>query len=213
MAEEENLFEAKEGQSLNEAVPLVNEPYTYDNMVNNPIIKPISETDRSLRDLDEMVYKKLIDVKKFKEKINVAITDVAAYQDCTFISDLIKLAQSMDDVIKLQDIQMANLKDCIKKVEEIVRVRYGVRVGEKEQYEEPVTIFPEGGIIAYLDKLSSGSNELTAEIAKNIKEVFLKMEKGRDEKEKFDNAGIEVYSQEKDKVRRQIIAKIIRMEI
>jgi 5-methylcytosine-specific restriction endonuclease McrA len=42
--------------------------YLKDFIVNNPIIKPISETDRSIRDLEEMEYKKLIDIKRLKDK-------------------------------------------------------------------------------------------------------------------------------------------------
>lgn len=210
---EENLFEIKEESKLSEAIPLINEPYTYENMVNNPIVKPIAECDRSLRDLDEMIYKKLIDIKKLKERVNAVIIDVPAYQDSAFIADLIKLTQSMDDVIKLQDIQFADTKECIKKVEEEVRKRYGVRLEDKEEFVEPVTVLPEGSVVGYLDKLSTSGEELIREIAKGIKEIFLKTSGGKDDKEKFDKAGIEYYGKETDKGKRQIIARIIRMEL
>ena len=34
--------------------PLVNEPYSYENILNNPIMKPIAEADRSISDLKNM---------------------------------------------------------------------------------------------------------------------------------------------------------------
>ncbi len=37
--EESGLFEIKEESKLTDIVALINEPFTYDNMVNNPIIK------------------------------------------------------------------------------------------------------------------------------------------------------------------------------
>lgn len=209
----ENLFEVKDESKLNEGTPLVNEPYTYENMVNNPIIKPIAETDRSLRDLEEMEYKKLIDIKRLKEKINVVITDVPSYQDSSFVTDLIKLSQSMDDVIKLQEIMLNITKLCIQKVHKDVQEHYGVRVGDKEEYVEPTTIIPEGSTIAYLEKLCVHRDEKICKIAQEIKEIFTKTEKGKDDKEKYENAGIEYYSKEMDKEKRRIAARIIRMEV
>ena len=208
---DETLFDIKEESKLNEAIPLVAEPYTYENMVNNPIIKPIAECDRSLRDLDEMIYKKLIDIKRLKEKINATITDVPSYQDTTFISELIRLTQSMDDVIKLQDIQFANTKDCIKKVAGEVNDRYWIKLENKEEYVEPTAIIPEGSVEAYLDKMIA--DERYTEIAKSIKEIFLKTTKGKDEKEKFNSAGLEYYGKEPDKGKRKIAAQMIRMEL
>lgn len=210
---EEGLFEVKDESKLNEIIPLVNEPYTYENMVNNPIIKPIAECDRSMRDLDEMVYKKSIDIKKLKERINAVIVDVPSYQDSSFVADLIKLSQSMDDVIKLQDIRFDDAKECIKKMAEEVRMRYGVKLENKEEFVEPTTVFPEGSVLGYLDKLSTSSDSLIVEISRGIKEIFLKTTRGKDDKEKFENAGIEYYGKETNKGKRQTIARIIRMEI
>lgn len=212
MADEGNLYDIREDSKLNEPTPLVNEPYTYENMVANPIIKPIAETDRSLRDLEEMEYKKLIDIKRLKEKINAVISDVPAYQDSSFVTDLIKLSQSMDDVIKLQEIMLNITKGCIKNVHKDVQEHYGVRVGEGEEYEEPTTIIPEGTVQAYLEKLINHRDERIAKIAQEIKDIFEKTLKGKDDKEKYDNAGIEYYSKEPDKEKRKIAAQIMRME-
>jgi hypothetical protein len=118
----------------------------------------------------------------------------------------------MDDVIKLQDIQFANTKECIKKVAQEVTERYAIKVEGKEEYVEPEAIIPEGSILAYLEKLCN--HERYGEVAKAIKEIFLKeTTKGKDEKEKFENAGIDYYGKELDKGRRKIAAQMIRMEL
>jgi hypothetical protein len=209
---DDGLFEIKDESKLNEVVPLVPEPYTYDNMVSNPIIKPISETDRSLRDLDEIEYKKLIDIRRLQEKINIIISDVPSYQDSSFVADLIKLAQSMDDVIKIQDIEISVLKDCIRKVHNEVHERYYIQIEGKEEYVEPESVIPEGSVANYLDKLCSNTDLNISAVAQAIKDLFIKKE-GPNEKENLQNAGIEYYQKEADKKRRQIAARIIRMEI
>jgi hypothetical protein len=212
---EDELFATKEEpkQNSNLIDALVNEPYTYENIVNNPIIKPISECDRSLRDLDDMIGKKLADIRRLQLKINAVINDAPSYQDTAFVSDLIKLAQSMDDVIKLQDIQFANTKSCIREMNGEVKKRYLIKFDDEEEPVEPTTIIPEGSIEGYLTRLINNYDEVIKGIAISIKEVFSTTAKGKDEKEKFDNATYEVYSKENDKSKKKVIGKILRMEI
>ena len=210
---EDGLFEVKDETKLNEATPLVSEPYTYENMVNNPVIKPIAECDRSLRDMDEIEYKTLIDIKKLKEKINSVMSDVPSYQDTTLIAELIRLTQLMDYVIKIEDIKMFNTKECIKKVFDETKKRYYIKLEDREEYVEPETIIPEGTIEGYLDKLIAGTNENHGKVATAIKEIFLKTTKGTTDQEKFQAAGLEYYGKELDKNKRQIAARMIRMEI
>jgi len=209
---EDNLFDSKEELKA-EAPPLVSEPYTYENMVNNPIIKPIAEADRSLRDMEEMEYKKLIDIRRLQLKINSVIEDVPAYQDSSFVADLIKLSQNDDDVIKLQEIMINILKTCISRMHENINKYYGVKLGESEEYVEPAPVIPEGSVTAYIDKLCGHKDEKLCKVAQEIKEIFSKTTKGKNDQEKFENAGIEYYSKEPDKEKRKIAARIIRMEV
>jgi hypothetical protein len=211
--EEQGLFEIKDESKVNQVTPLVNEPYTYENMVNNPIIKPIAECDKSLRDLDEIIYKKLIDIKRLKEKQNNILEDVPSYQDSAFISDLIKLIQALDDVIKVQDVQLANTKDCIKNIANEVRERYGVKEEDSGDYVEPTTVIPEGNVANYLDKLCAHQDETISMIANKIKEILPTITKGKDDKEKFELAVVQYYKTQMDKTKKPIIAKIMRMEI
>jgi hypothetical protein len=210
---EEGLYEIKDESKINEIIPLVSEPYTYENMVNNPIIKPIAECDRSLRDLDEVDYKTLIDMKRLKTEINAEFSDVPSYQDTSFVSKLIRLTQLMEYHNKIQDLEIYNLKDCIKKSFDETKSKYWIKLDEKEEPYEPETIIPEGNVSSYLDKLIEGTNENHKLVATAIKEIFLKTAKGQNEMEKLENAGLEMYSKETDKTKKSIIAKIIRMEL
>lgn len=210
---DEGLYEVKDESKVNEVIPLVSEPYTYENMVNNPIIKPIAECDRSLRDLDELDYKTLIDMKRLKTEINAEFADVPSYQDTSFISKLIRLTQLMEYHNKIQDLEIYNTKDCIKKVFDETKTRYWIKLDEKEEPYEPETIIPEGTVDGYLDKLIEGTNESHKLVASAIKEIFLKTTRGKTDMEKLESAGLEYYKNELDKNKRQICARIIRMEL
>lgn len=217
MEEETNseLFETDVDAFGNETGPLVDEPYTYENIVNNPVIKPIAETDRSIRDLDEMIFKKLTDMKRDKNYINSAIDDVPAYQDSPFIAKLIKLAQNADDIIKLQDIRNNNLTGCIKEMIQIIRERYGVRglTSKEDEYVEPETKIPEGSYKSYLEKLTQHKDKNIASMSIKIFQIFIEDKVSKDDKIKFENACSQVYKDEIEKSMKRIVNKILRMEL
>ena len=192
--------------------PLVDEPYTYENMVNNPIIKPIAEVDRSLRDLEDMINKKLIDSRRHQQWVNAAIEDVPAYQDSPFVTRLINLVQSTQDVIKLQDIQIKNLKKTIKEIVQIVKQNYGVIVEE----ERDSYVGPEPEEIEYkeyLNNLIESGEANVSEIAKKILKIYEKDETSKNDKQRFQNSCAEVYKEEQEKSIKEIITKMIRMEV
>jgi hypothetical protein len=195
---------------------LIDEPYSYDNVMENPIIKPIAEVDRSLRDLDEMIRKKLIDSIKDKKWVNETIGNVPEYSDSPFISKLIKLVQEIHDIIKFQDIEIKNLKGCIKEMVEINRQKYGVIVEEKGEevlVEKVKTIIPEGSYINYLKKLAESKKENISEISKKVLEFFESDKTSKDDKIRFEDACMQYYKEEVDKTKKQILSKILRMEI
>lgn len=206
-----NVYSQERELPFSAIEPLINEPYTYDNMMNNPIIKPISEVDRSLRDLDEMINKMLIDSRRDKQWVNAAIEDVPSYQDSPFVSRIIELTKNTQNIIKLQDIEIKNLKNAIREIVEIVKEKYGVRVDE-EQYADVETIVPEQNYGNYLLKLMESGDRELAEVAKQIKGVFDRDRVSRDEKQRYQNACAEVYKNEAEKPIKDMIARIMRME-
>lgn len=209
----EKIFDDSKEVAFINLEPLISEPYTYESMVNNPIIKPIAELDRSLRDLDDMINKKLIDSKRNKSWINAAIEDVPSYQDSPFVSKLIDLTKDTQDVIKLQDIQLKNLKAAIKEIFNIVKTNYGVLINEeKETYTEHEEISQEKDYKAYLQKLIESDDEELSGIAKSIDNLFKNDNVNKDEKRRFENSCAEIYKNEAEKSIKEIATKILRME-
>lgn len=214
MAEEYTggVFNEDEDEELEDIEPLVSEPFHYDNIVNNPILKPISETDRSLRDLDEMVYKRLINANNDKKWINKVITEIPFYEESQFVSRLIRFAREYDDLIKLEGLKNKNLKKCIREMVNIVKERYGVRMEEEGKFFEPETIIPEEGYEKYLEKMGKHSEEKIANVAKEIIKVFKTDNTADDIRDKFENACMGYYKEEADKNKKNIASKIMRME-
>lgn len=205
------LFEINEADEDIKIKALINTPYTYDNIVRNPVLKPISETDKNLVDIEEMIIKDLIDANKDKAYINSVIADTPYYQDSPFIARLIKLVQSTQNIIKMQDLRDRNLKRCIQEMYEILELKYAIKIGN--DFENPKEVIPEGGYLNYLKKLSESSDEKINSIAKEILDFFSRDEKEMDEKRKYENACITFYKKQSDKKIKERVGKIIRMEI
>lgn len=209
----ENLetFDIDEKQEEIQIKPLISDPYTYENIINNPIIKPISETDRNLWDIEEMLRKLLIDANNDKKFINQILIDAPEYGETVFVSRLIKLVQGTQNIIKLQDLKERNYKRCIVEMMEILKSNYGVRIDEKKSVV-PETILPEGSYIKYLEKLSSSTDEIISEYSKKIIEIYNK-EIETNLQKRYEISCTKVYAEEKDRKKKQMIAKILRMEV
>lgn len=196
--------------------PIVPEPYTYENIYQNPILKPISEVDRSLYDIDEMIDKKLTDAKRDREWITTALNDNPEYSDVAFIARLLKLVQEVDDVIKFLILEKRNLRECIQEINEIVTQRYGVKVsqqGDSLKVKVHETKIPEGSERKYLEKISKHSDKKTAEIAMKLLEDFDKNIDEEDLSKRFYQICGRGYDEFKDKKDKDIIAKIVRMQL
>lgn len=216
--EETNVFELDEDGKALSIKPLVSESYDYENIINNPIIKPIAETDRSNRDLTEMVRKKVLDAIKDKAWLNSVIGDIPEYSDSPFITKLIKLADDTQHIIKIQDLKNRNLQNCIREMVTLVRERYGVLdvssgISQKEKYVEPEEKIPFGGYIEYLEMIVENGTEDSVEIAKKILEFYKKDKVSKTAKDKFETASVSCYKDESNKKKRKIAENILRMEL
>lgn len=191
-----------EEQTFGKPEKLIDVDYSYENIVKNPILKAISETDRTVLDLMEMAYKKTIDASKDKNEINELIERVPAYQTSNMINRLITRSQEIDDLIKIQNLIIRNLRGCIKEVYNEVITSYGVYKEEKKEMKK----------IDYRDYIIKCiENPKIKNHAELILAEFDKDKSTLNEKRKFENACGNVYTKQdsKDKI---IVAKILRME-
>lgn len=182
---------------------LINEDYSYDNILGNPIIKAIAEADRTIMDLTEMAWKKHLDAKKYKDLVNAGLQDIPAYQTSAMIGKLIRLNSEVDDIIKLQNLQIKNLRRCITEVYDLVLEKYGVLTEDKKKVKNI-------DYNNYLQDLTT--DEKLKGIVNLILSEFQKDKTTINEKKKFELACANIYSKESNEKNKIIIAKIMRME-
>jgi hypothetical protein len=100
----------------------------------------------------------------------------------------------------------------LREIVDIVKRMYGVRVNE-EEYTEVETVLPQEGYEGYLQNLVDSKDTEISNIAKTIKIIFDKDTVSKGEKQKFDNSCAEAYKNEAEKSIKEIIGKILRMEL
>ena len=191
-----------DGQEIEKPKKLIEVDYSYDNIVKNPVLKAIAETDRTLIDLMEMTYKKTLDAARDKKEINETLKDIPAYQSSIFIGRLVQRSQEIDDIIKLQNLIIRNLRGCIGEMYKILMEQYGVF---KHESKEEKIIDYRDYLVGLLD------NETTKEYVSVILEEFDKDPSTISDKRKFENACGNIYTK-KDNKGKIIIGKIMRME-
>ena len=181
---------------------LINVDYSYENIVKNPILKSIAETDRTVIDLREMAYKKAIDAARDKKQINEDIQSVPAYQSSNFIGRLINRNKEVDDLVKIQNLMIKNYVGCIREMYKDIMGLYGVY---KEEKKENKKIDYRG----YLDGLLK--NEDLNQLVQLILHEYDKNKSTINDKRKFEEACGNIYTKQEEK-EKIIIAKIMRME-
>jgi len=205
--EEENqgVFEVEEEKE--EVVkPLVNEDFNFDNIMNNPILKPISECNQAYKDLEELKIKDLKESKSLMKYVNETLSSDTTYQESYFIGRLIELLKKFSNIVKISDLQEAKLVSCIREMREITIKKYGVIVEESESQ-----IIEVQSDADYLKGLMNNEDKNICEIANLIFENYQKSTE-RNLKIKYEKACTELYKTEPDKERMKVIAQIYRKE-
>jgi len=210
---EQNQFDKKPER-------LVTEEITFDAIMNNPILRPISDVDNRISDLDEMVYKKGKDIEKDRAWITEVISDIGEYSTSNFVSRMIKSNNDMSDVIKLLMLEVSSLRGAIKEINNIVISKYGVKVDEEpiEVIKTTLPVTPkikhkeEFDYLQYLKTIIElGGTE--SEIAKIIKERIENDSTPELIKDKFERIVINYYKEEEDKTKKTIIGEILALKI
>lgn len=210
MNEKENIINIPE--------QLIPEPYNYENIMENPIVKPIAETDKRVSDIDEIISKRLANAVDDKKWINDVLQQEPSYSDSVFVGKLLRMWEDTQEVIKLYWLEINCLKECIKEIHIIVTEKYGKKVDSKISAGDTVkikahnVIIPEGSEKNYLIKLTNHNNAEIQNIAKEYLKIF-ESENEENENKKFRIAGGRCYSAFTDKAQKDIVAKILRMQL
>lgn len=200
-------FEIDETKEEARIEPLVNEPYNFENIVNNPIIKPISETDRGVRDLEEIKIKKLIELNAEKKKINEALLETPEYNEITFVGTLLNMVSMISDVMKMQDLQMKKYVECIREINTLIRQNYQIEDSNGQKNNILNVDYS-----AYLNKLLSNEDKIIVEVCNLILKEF-KINNNPDMIKRYEDSCMKIYKEVEDKTKKQKIAKIMRMEL
>lgn len=193
--------------------PLISESYDYENIVNNPILKPISECDNAVRDLEEMKIKTLNDSKKVKAWINQVLVENPEYNNIYFVAQLIDLLKKFDWVVKIDDLQIEKYRNCIQEDYKLVMSNYAVKgQGDDDKYYNPESKVNKESEFDYLTKVSNNEDPKVAEICKLILENYNNDKSNKDSKKKFNDACLKLYQVEIDPDKKKIMAKILRRE-
>ena len=196
---------------IDDIKPLVDTPYSYENIKEDPVLQIISETDRAYRYLEEVAYKKVTEASVLTEEINAQIGSIPEYKDTQIIHSFIDLKSMMSDAFRIRDLQIRELIECIRRSHQMRKELYARIISEKdEEYDKIDTIIPQGSYIAYLDKLAK--NQDTKVFAEAIIVAYNESQE-TDEKRKFNEACRKVYAAHLEKADRQLLSRINRMEI
>jgi hypothetical protein len=190
--------------------PLINEPYSFENMVNHPIIRPIAETDKGIRDLEEIKIKLLIDLGKEKDLINQELLETPEYNDINFVGNLLRMVDRIVDILKIDSLERKKYEDCIREINNLVRTNYGTRASNGDLIE-PLTV----DHLGYLNKLSTNTDKVIIECAAEILKDF-ESSQDPDVYKRFEDSCTRVFKNYKDageKEKMKVVAKIMRMQV
>lgn len=191
--------------------PLTDEILDYENLMQNPVLKPIAEAERSLNDMDEMIFKKLSDANRDDIWIQQCLHDIPTYSDSQFISRQIKLYTETSDVIKLLMIQNNTLRDTIKDMIDIIKMNYGVKVASSSP--QPVQKEERIDYTVHLEEvINTAKDEAVREAAKKVLEKLNANPDNKSDKDKFKIACADCYKDEKDREKKKIIQRILELK-
>lgn len=200
---EDSIF----GKLNDKAEPLVNDLLTFENILNNPVLKPISEAEKRKTDIEDMIAKKLTDIKRDKQWLEEAINDIPVYSDSGFIGRLLKVNADMTDIIKLQDINVDILKNTIREMMDIIKQRYGIL--EAEDISIPAKEQGSKDYKLLLEEEVNSSSDIKKEVASAILELFMGDNRQIPDESKFKDACISYYQNEQNKEKKKCVAPLM----
>lgn len=199
---EKNIYE-----QLKNTDKFIVEDLSFDSIMQNPVLKPLAEINRTILDLEEMNNKRLTDADRDFKWCDAISQEIPRYSESIFISRLWRLHSITGDIVKTQDIEIKTLKRAINEMLEIIRKYYGVIAEEEKKTVKKDSFNYED----YLSKLIKESDQDSMDILKNIYTNYLN-ERG-EEKIRFENACAKIFKEEENKDKKLFISKVLRKEI
>jgi len=195
---------------------LVEENLDFESIMNNPILNPIAQADKSLLDLDEMIHKKYTDISRDKDWVDAVAKECPIYNDSEFVSRLYRAFDKSSDVIKLQDLELKTLRNVVREILSIVKVNYMVS-------EKPVNTPPaikkeiekkqeEFDYVHYLESLKESHDDNVKSLSTEILDLFLTNTQKMTNKRKFELICSQVHKAQEDNERKKITSLIINLK-
>ena len=176
--------------------PIIEEDFSYESIVQNPILKPLSELDKFNYDLEDMINKKLSDIKRDKQYVDSNYNSITAYSESPFCSTQQRLFVDIQDLLKLQDIKNRRL---IEAIVDIVKRKYILleksasnQIDYDSHSNESDEKIEEGNFEinykGYLQKLTRSANEVLKKCSRQILALYVENRTNKPNKEKFEMA-------------------------
>lgn len=198
--------------------PLVKDNFDFEAIVKNPILKPIAEADRSIQDMDKMLWKNLTDSTRLKDEINLMLEEVQEYGDVQFFQLLMKYIDRIESIVKIQDIKDKTMRRVIKEMHQIVITTYGIRKEFDYASKPPVTILAKSVKFDYYEYLKKIKEETKDENVKLVTKALIGVydKEGHDKtsEKAFKTLNVDLYKKEDTtKEMKTIISSIMKREI
>ena len=112
-----------------------NENMTYEDIENNPILRPISEINNSFINLELLINRALWEYEENKKQIDKMIEINPKYSETMILSVFQNIIGHIKQIIHAQDLQKENMKEVIDKMIKISNKEYAL-IKKEDDYKE-----------------------------------------------------------------------------
>jgi len=106
----------------------------FNNIKNNPVLKPISEINNSYINFELLINRALWDYESDKKQIDDMIVLNPKYSETIILSKFQSILSYIKQIIHAQDLQKENMKNAIEEMVRIVKQEYALLQEEEEGF-------------------------------------------------------------------------------
>lgn len=172
------LMEGKIGGQDSESI--YDGKLNFDEIIKNPILKPISEINKSYENLELSINRALYEFQEKYTKIKNLLDENPKYGETMFVTIIFSMIEYIKQIVHSQDLQKQNMKDAINEMIDIVGEKY-MQTNEDEENED-IEVKPQQEILRPLKEKQPQPINIPKDIPINIplkenKEDILTMNK------------------------------------